>query len=121
MNSFPIKDTFHFLFDYGIGSIGSAQIKVNPYAYNPINFGLVGTILLVGISLISIKKSFLKIRELDWMQVGFALLIALMIFIQGFFVSYAEGLLSWGILWLGIIYLRISHTIDYNDAHFRQN
>lgn len=54
------------------------------------------------------------------MQVGFVLLIASMIFIQGFFVSYAEGLLSWGIFWLGIIYLRIFHTIDYNNAYFRQ-
>ena len=130
LSSFPINDAFHFLFGYGIGSIGSAQIKVNPYAYNPvdnmyiyslINFGLVGTILLIGIPLISVKKSVLKIKKLDWIQMGFVLLIASMIFIQGFFVSYAEGLLSWGIFWVGIIYLRISHTIDYNDAHFRQN
>ena len=52
---------------------------------------------------------------------GFVLLIASMIFIQGFFVSYAEGLLSWSIFWIEIIYLRIPHTIDYNGAHFRQN
>jgi len=130
LSSFPINNASHFLFGYGIGTIGAAQLKVNPYAYNPvdnmyiyslINFGLVGTILLIGIPLISVKKSVLKIKKLDWIQMGFVLLIASMIFIQGFFVSYAEGLLNWGIFWVGIIYLRIPHTIDYNDAHFRQN
>lgn len=129
LNSFPINDAFHFLFGYGIGTIGSAQLKINPYVYNPvdnmyiyslINFGLVGTVLLVWLAFISIVKLFLKIKELDWMQVGFILLIASIIFIQGFFVSYAEGLLSWSIFWLGILYLRNPY-IDNSYDNFRQN
>lgn len=129
LNSFPINDAFHFLFGYGIGAIGTAQLKINPYVYNPvdnmyihslINFGLIGTILLVRLMFISIVKLFLKTKRLDWIQLGFILIIDSMIFIQGFFANYAEGLLSWGIFCLGILYLKNSYINDNRD-NFRQN
>jgi len=109
--------------------IGTAQLKINPYVYNPvdnmyihslINFGLIGTILLVRLMFISIVKLFLKTKRLDWIQLGFILIIDSMIFIQGFFANYAEGLLSWGIFWLGILYLKNSYINDNRD-NFRQN
>ena len=92
----------------------------NVYIYSLINFGLVGAILLVLVEFISIVKIFLKIKELNWVQISFMLIIASMIFVQGFFVSYAEGFLTWGILWLGILYLRSSY-INNNYDNFRQN
>lgn len=41
------------------------------YVYSLINFGLIGTILLVRVEFISIVKIFLKIKELNWVQVSF--------------------------------------------------
>lgn len=128
-NSFPLNDAFHLLFGYGIGAIGCAQLRIDPYVYNPvdnmyiyslINFGLIGIILLVRLMFISIVKLFLKTKRLDWIQLGFILVIASMIFIQGFFVSYIEGFLSWSIFWLGILYLRSSY-INNNYDNFMQN
>jgi len=121
LKTFSLDNFFRLLLGYGIGAIGSAQLKINPIDYNPvdnmyiyliINFGLIGTILLLLIMLNTLITAFSKIKTVDWIHTGFLLVIASMVFIQSFFVSYAEGLLSWGIFWLGILYLRYGILVE---------
>lgn len=119
--NFPINRPQHLLLGYGIGAVGAPQLKVNSLFYNPIDniylffiisFGVVGTILILLPIFISMVKIFERFKKQNWIQLSCVLILAALFFMQGFFVTFAEGLLSWSVCWLAVFYLRSSLLSD---------
>ena len=108
------------LFGYGVGSIGGAQALVGDPNWNPvdniflyflINFGVVGTLLILYLLL---KPVFSYINQIDkippnWLDVMVGMTLAI-VFAEGMFATFFDGFPLPYIFWFLHFYFRIKSS-----------
>ena len=118
ITNFPFfKSPITLLFGYGIGAIGGAQALVGDPHWNPvdniflyflINFGLVGTVMILYLLL---QPIFFYINRIDriepnWLDVIVALTLAI-VFAEGMFATFFDGFPLPYIFWFMHFFFRL--------------